>query len=54
MTKPFMRIDSRGGYIGRLAWWNTFDTQDVAPSWPFNWRIWGKAPILLKGWGTAK
>ncbi len=54
MTKPFMRIDALGGYIGRLAWWNTLDTQDVAPRCPFNVRIWGKGPFLLKGWGNAK
>jgi hypothetical protein len=58
-----MRFDSLGGYIGRLAWWNTFDTQDVAfdtqdlaPRCPANVRIWGKGPFLLKGkgWGNAK
>lgn len=55
MTKPFMRIDSLGGYIGRLAWWNTIDSQDMGPGWPVNnVRIWGKGPFLLKGWGTAK
>lgn len=54
MTKPFMRIDSLGGYVGRLAWWNTVDTQDMAPGCPVSVRIWGKGPFLLRGWGTAK
>jgi hypothetical protein len=54
MTKPFMRIDSNGGYIGRLAWWNTIDVETMVPIVPLPVRIWGKGPFLLNGWGSAK
>jgi hypothetical protein len=57
MTRPFMRITCTHGWIGRIAWWNTMDTQDMERpgSWPDDWpnyRIWGHAPIWLPhGWG---
>lgn len=54
MTAPFAKFDSLGGYIGRLAWWNTVDTQAINPRCPFNVRLWGKGVLLLKGWGSAK
>lgn len=54
MTKPFMRIDSNCGYIGRLAWWNTIDIETIHPGFPFKGRIWGRGPFLLNGWGSTK
>lgn len=54
MTTPFAKVDSLRGYIGRLAWFNTIDTQAVNPHCLINVRFWGKGPFLLKGWGSAK
>jgi len=53
-STSFIQLNSLGGYIGRLAWWNTMDTQAINPHCPVNVRFWGKGPFLLQGWGSAK